>query len=245
MGLFAADASAAAAATPKDKRKTGLPTGRALVTGLGMTIAAQPILYSFRRCPYAMRARLALAISGVAFELREVKLSAKPLAMLEASPKGTVPVLVLANGGIIDQVIDQSLEIMRWALMRHDPEGWLARDDDLLIGMNDGAFKHALDRYKYPGRYDGDDLDHRASGLAFLERLDHRLRAAGQLCGPKRGLADMAIMPFVRQFAAVEPDWFADQALPHLKAWLAGHLASDLFQQIMTRAAPWSPEEVV
>lgn len=195
------------------------------------------LLYSFRRCPYAMRARLALAISGVPFELREVKLSAKPQAMLDASPKGTVPVLVLGDG----TVIDQSLEIMRWALMRHDPEGWLARDDEELIGTNDGAFKQALDRYKYPQRYEQDGLDHRALGLAFLGGLEQRLRETGQLCGDKRGLADAAIMPFVRQFAAVDPDWFAAQPLPHLQAWLAGHLASDLFQRIMIRAQPWAP----
>lgn len=195
------------------------------------------LLYSFRRCPYAMRARLALAISGVPFELREVKLSAKPQAMLDASPKGTVPVLVLVDG----TVIDQSLEIMRWALMRHDPEGWLARDDEGLIGTNDGAFKHALDRYKYPQRYEQDGLDHRALGLAFLRGLEQRLGEAGQLCGAKRGLSDAAIMPFVRQFAAVDPGWFAAQALPHLQAWLAGHLASDLFQRIMIRAEPWTP----
>ncbi|WP_245654065.1 glutathione S-transferase [Novosphingobium rosa] len=206
-----------------------------------MTTSAQPILYSFRRCPYAMRARLALSISGVPFALREVKLSAKPQAMLDASPKGTVPVLMLTDG----KVIDESLEIMRWALIQHDPEGWLERDDEQLVETNDGAFKHALDRYKYPQRYDDDHLDHRASGLAFLEELDQRLRSAAQLCGAERGLTDAAIMPFVRQFAAVEPDWFATQALPHLKGWLAGHLASDLFQQIMTRFAVWSPDDAV
>jgi glutathione S-transferase len=196
-----------------------------------------PILYSFRRCPYAMRARMALTISGVDVELREVKLSAKPRAMLEASPKGTVPVLVLPDG----MVIDESLDIMRWALGRHDPEGWLARDDAVLIAANDGGFKQALDRYKYPERYDGDVAGHRARGLAFLATLDDRLSAAGQLCGSARGLADAAIMPFVRQFAAVDSAWFAAQRLPHLKAWLARHLASDLFERIMVRSALWSP----
>ncbi|WP_343614837.1 glutathione S-transferase [Novosphingobium sp.] len=199
---------------------------------------ADPILYSFRRCPYAMRARLALTISGAAFALREIKLSAKPQAMLEASPKGTVPVLVLPDG----RVIDESLDIMRWALMRHDPEGWLARDDGALVTTNDGAFKHALDRYKYPERHDGDALTHRARGLAFLELLDRRLSTAGQLCGAERGLADAAIMPFVRQFAAVDRTWFDALPLPHLKRWLEQHLASELFDQIMQRFAPWSPD---
>mgnify|MGYP003365867862 CR=1 FL=1 len=196
-----------------------------------------PILYSFRRCPYAMRARMALTISGVGFDLREIKLSAKPQAMLDVSPKGTVPVLVLPDG----TVIDESLDIMRWALMQHDPEGWLGRDDPALITANDGGFKQALDRYKYPERYDHDAPTHRMRGLAFLEVLDHRLSAAGQLCGPSRGLADMAIMPFVRQFAAVDSAWFEAQTLPHLKSWLEGHLQSDLFERIMVRYAPWLP----
>ena len=198
---------------------------------------ALPVLYSFRRCPYAMRARLALVVSGTACALREVRLAAKPAAMLAASPKGTVPVLVLPGG----TVIAESLDIMRWALTGHDPEEWLRGDDPALIARNDGAFKHDLDRYKYPGRHGTDPLLHRASGLAFLYALDERLARAGQLCGPARGLTDAAIMPFVRQFAAVEPDWFQAQALPHLQAWLAGHLASPLFATIMLRLPPWVP----
>jgi glutathione S-transferase len=198
---------------------------------------ADPVLYSFRRCPYAMRARLALTVGAMRIDLREVKLGAKPQAMLDASPKGTVPVLVLPDG----RVIDESLDIMRWALMQCDPEAWLARDDRALIAQNDGAFKQVLDRYKYPERYDGDPLPHRAQGLAFLRLLDHRLRDAGQLCGPVRGLTDAAIMPFVRQFAAVDRAWFDARTLPFLKPWLADHLASDLFGQIMVRLAPWAP----
>lgn len=203
---------------------------------LPMTRPADPVLYSFRRCPYAMRARLALAVSGVRCELREVVLRAKPPEMLAASPKGTVPVLVLADGA----VIDESLDIMRWALARHDPERWLARGDAALIATNDGAFKRDLDRYKYPHRHGSDALAHRESGLAFLRELDARLAIDGQLCGAARGLADAAIMPFVRQFAATGPEWFAAQALPHLRAWLEGHLASDLFKAAMLRVPPWS-----
>ncbi|MEZ5742486.1 MAG: glutathione S-transferase [Sphingomonadaceae bacterium] len=202
-----------------------------------MTAQADPVLYSFRRCPYAMRARLALGISGTRCELREVKLSAKPEAMLEASPKGTVPVLVLADG----EVIDESLDIMRWALKRSDPERWLERDDPALVAMNDGAFKHDLDRYKYPERHGSDVLAHRAKGLAFLQELDDRLAAGGQLCGSTRGLTDAAIMPFVRQFAAVDRDWFDNLPLPSLRAWLSGHLSSGLFAAIMVRPKPWSP----
>ncbi len=184
-----------------------------------------------------MRARLALAVGGTLCELREVKLSAKPRAMLAASPKGTVPVLVLPDGA----VIDESLDIMRWALANGDPEGWLARNDPALIVANDGGFKHDLDRYKYPDRYGVDPLPHRDSGLEFLRDIDGRLADAGQLCGPARGFADAAIMPFVRQFAAIDREWFDTRPLPHLRVWLAGHLASGLFAAAMTRFAPWSP----
>ncbi|EIZ78319.1 hypothetical protein WSK_3064 [Novosphingobium sp. Rr 2-17] len=197
---------------------------------------ALPILYSFRRCPYAMRARLALAISGTACELREVKLSAKPPEMLQASPKGTVPVLILSDG----QVIDQSIDIMRHALARHDPEGWLDRDDPALIAANDGPFKHDLDRYKYPERHDTDPEMHRARGLDFLREIEGRLTASPYLCGTMRGLTDAAVIPFVRQFAAVDRDWFDVQTLPRLKAWLADYLASELFAAVMVRVPPWS-----
>jgi glutathione S-transferase len=202
-----------------------------------MNASTDPVLYSFRRCPYAMRARLALAVSGTRCELREVKLSAKPEAMLAASPKGTVPVLVVPGGN----VIDESLDIMRWALANRDPESWLAREDAALIAANDGAFKHELDRYKYPQRYGVDAIVHRERGLVFLRELDTRLTGKGQLCGHERGFTDAAIMPFVRQFGAVDRDWFDTQPLPHLKAWLAGHLQSNLFAEVMVRVTPWSP----
>ena len=184
-----------------------------------------------------MRARLALAIGGVRYELREVHLARKPAPMLAASPKGTVPVLVLDDGS----VIDESLLIMRWALTQNDPEDWLQRDDADLVALSDGPFKDDLDRYKYPDRHGSDALAHRERGLKFVSLLNQRLASAGQLCGAKRGIADAAIIPFVRQFAAVDSDWFAAQPIPHLKAWLAGHLGSSLFQAIMVRVAPWSP----
>lgn len=197
---------------------------------------AEPVLYSFRRCPYAMRARLALAISGTACELREVKLSNKPDALLAASPKGTVPVLVPQD----TQVIDESIDIMRWSLSRRDPEGWLDRDDKDLIAANDGPFKHDLDRYKYPDRHGSDSLAHRESALGFLGELDDRLAANGQLVEAKRGLTDAAIFPFVRQFAAVDRDWFGALPMPHLREWLSGHLESPLFKAIMVRHQPWA-----
>ncbi|MFN3818364.1 glutathione S-transferase [Blastomonas sp.] len=196
-----------------------------------------PILYSFRRCPYAMRARMAVLVSGQAVELREIVLRAKPQAMLDASPKATVPVLVLRDG----TVIDESLDIMRWALSLDDPEAWLAGDDAALIAANDGPFKHHLDRYKYPSRYDEDPLAHRDAGLAHLMMLEDRLQAQAHVCGDRRGLADIALFPFVRQFAATDADWFADQGLPRVQAWLAQMTGSDLFARCMLRVPPWQP----
>ena len=196
-----------------------------------------PILYTFRRCPYAMRARLAIAISGIACEQREVALSNKPAAMLAASPKGTVPVLHCIDG----LVIDESLDIMRWALAASDPEEWLLRDDPTLIAANDGGFKHDLDRYKYPERFGVDPIAHRESGLRFVHELERRLLRGGQMCGARRGLADAAIMPFVRQFAHVDRDWFDRQPVPAVQRWLSDHLASDLFAAIMLRRPRWVP----
>lgn len=194
-----------------------------------------PILYSFRRCPYAMRARLALLVSGTTYAHREVKLRDKPAEMLAASPKGTVPVLVLADG----QVIDESLDIMRWALTQHDPEQWLDGDDAALIASNDGAFKHHLDRYKYPERHHSDPLEHRAAALEILAILETRLTTQPWLCGATRTLTDAALMPFVRQFAAVDRDWFDAQPLPALHRWLATQLAAPLFAEVMRVHEPW------
>jgi glutathione S-transferase len=195
-----------------------------------------PVLYSFRRCPYAMRARMALWVAGITVELREVKLAAKPPELIAASAKGTVPVLVTGDG----TVIDQSLDIMRWALAQHDPEIWLAGDDPALIAANDGPFKHHLDRAKYPGRYEDDGSDHRMAALGLLLPLEARLRDAPYLTGETRSLTDAALFPFVRQFAAIEPDWFARQPLPRLQDWLEAHIASDLFAAIMPKFAPWA-----
>ena len=195
------------------------------------------ILYSFRRCPYAMRARFALAVSGTHVEMREVKLSAKPEAMLAVSPKGTVPVLILPDG----RVVDESIDIMRTTLARNDPENWLDRDDPDLIARNDGSFKHDLDRYKYPERHGSDALSHRSGALTFLNELECRLGKAPYLCGATWGLADAAILPFIRQFAGVDQGWFDTLTLPLLKAWLDTGLASQMFATIMVRLAPWAP----
>jgi glutathione S-transferase len=198
-------------------------------------MAKHPILYSFRRCPYAIRARLALLASGIVCEIREVKLSAKPAEMVAISPKATVPVLELPDG----RVIDQSLDIMRWALARNDPADWLERSDDVLIDRNDGPFKYHLDRYKYPDRHDGDPAEHRTAGLDLLRPLEERLGDSRYLCGDAMGLADAALMPFVRQFAETDRDWFDGLPLPHLQSWLRGLLDSSLFMAAMVRLAPW------
>jgi len=200
-------------------------------------VTGRPILYSFRRCPYAMRARLALMVSGTACTIREVKLSRKPAELIAASPKATVPVIVKADGG----VIEQSLEIMRWALERNDPEDWLAREDRALIEANDGPFKHHLDRYKYPHRHGSDPAEHRAAALDLLGALEERLASQANLCGDERGITDAAIFPFVRQFAETDRAWFDAQPLPGLQAWLRGHLSSPLFSAIMVRLEPWQP----
>ena len=201
-----------------------------------------PILYSFRRCPFAMRARMALLSSGVVCEMREVALRSKPAEMLAISPKGTVPVLQLPDG----QVLEQSLYIMLWALQRHDSEHWLAANDAqhadhlALVAACDGAFKAHLDRYKYPNRYDlPDGLAHRAQGSVFLELLDSTLARNVYLAGSAWGLPDAAIAPFVRQWAHTDPAWFVDQAWPKLQTWLNAWEGSASFDLLMRKYTPW------
>lgn len=217
-----------------------------LVDLMGATdgMALLPVLYSFRRCPYAMRARLALLAAGQACELREVVLRDKPQALREASPKATVPVLVQADG----LVIDQSLDIMLWALHRNDPLGWLRPDTGDLAGMlalvaeNDCEFKPLLDRYKYPQRHGTTDGSAaRDAALPHLARLQARLAATPFLFGAHATLADMALAPFVRQFAGVAPDWFAAQPWPQLQGWLRDWQASALFGRCMAQHPRWQP----
>ncbi len=197
---------------------------------------AETILYSFRRCPYAMRARMALSSSGMEYEHREVVLRDKPPEMLEVSPKGTVPVLITQPG----TVIEESLDIMRHALAMKDPEGWLERDDPELVAANDGPFKHHLDRYKYATRYnDVDPEEHRSEALDILRQLEARLAKDAYLCGARRGLADIAIFPFIRQFANADRTWFDAQSLPRLQDWLERLITSELFTGVMAKHAQW------
>lgn len=210
-----------------------------------MSPVSYPILYSFRRCPYAMRARLAIAASGQVCELREVVLRDKPQALLQASPKATVPVLIDEQG----QVIDQSLDVMLWALQRHDPQHWLAPTfQDLpamlaLIDQCDAGFKHHLDRYKYPDRYENANaIEHRDQAGLWLTHLETRLAGTPFLFGSQAALADMAIAPFVRQFAHTDRDWFDQQPWPALQRWLQAWQQSALFERVMVKFAPWTPD---
>jgi glutathione S-transferase len=199
------------------------------------------LLYTYRRCPYAMRARMALLQAGVAYQAHELSsLRDKPPAMLAVSPKGTVPVLVLVN----DEVLEQSWDIMRWAYAQTgDKDTWWARaqtpENQALLALCDGEFKGHLDRYKYPQRFD-DALSaaHHASQAVdvLLEPLEVPLKELPHLGGATPCAADIGIFPFVRQFAAVNPAWFEALPLPAVKAWLAGWLAHPLFEAAMVKA---------
>jgi glutathione S-transferase len=194
-----------------------------------------PVLYSFRRCPYAIRARLALASAGVTVELREVVLRDKPQALLEASPSATVPCLVA------EDVLDESLDIMLWALGRNDPEGLMAEPAPELIADFDGPFKRALDLTKYAVRYpDSDPEQTRAEAMEMLGALERRL-ADGWLFGDHPHLPDLAILPFVRQFAMIDKPRFDAQATPRVSAWLETFLSSDRLANVMQKRPAWQP----
>ena len=207
-----------------------------------------PLLYSFRRCPYAMRARLALYMCGQTVEFRELVLRNKPIHMVEISPKATVPVLQLSDG----QVIDESLDVMLWALFENDPALWLApqlgtRDQMMtLIRRCENEFKTHLDRYKYANRYeDADPAQHRSQALNFINELNGRLAETPYLFGTRPALADYAIAPFIRQFANTDKEWFTQTPYPALHTWLDWFLKSDPFTAIMEKLKPWQPEDEV
>jgi glutathione S-transferase len=179
---------------------------------------------------------MALDVSGQVYELREVVLRDKPPEMLRVSPKGTVPVLIDAGG----TVIDESLDIMLWALKRNDPERWLTSETDSLdamlslIARFDTHFKDHLDRYKYPTRFPGAAADAgRAGACLDMQTLETRLARAPYLCGARISLTDVAIAPFVRQFANVDTGWFAKQPWPSVQRWLATIITSERFAKIM------------
>ncbi|MEZ0231424.1 MAG: glutathione S-transferase [Methylophilaceae bacterium] len=201
------------------------------------------ILYSYRRCPYAMRARMALSYSGVRVEIREISLKDKPSHMLQISPKGTVPVLALENG----TVIDESLEIMHWALANNDPDDWLTRGNKIsietarqLISQNDLSFKKILDRYKYAIRFPEMSQDeYRTEGEQFLQSLELRLHENTYLLSDSLSITDIAIFPFIRQFASVDEAWFAKAPYPALRQWLERLSNSPLFVGVMQKYPTW------
>ncbi len=199
-----------------------------------------PILWSFRRCPYAMRARLAVLVSGVQTEFREILLKDKPAAFLKTSPKGTVPVLDTGT-----KVIAESRDVMLWVLHQNDPQNWLSQSDKTtaLIDINDGPFKAALDHTKYAVRFpDRDAAKDRADAAAFLQDLNTRLSHHTHLLGEPETMADPAIRPFVRQFANTDRPWFDAQDWPHLIRWLTAFETSDSFRAVMVKRPLWRPE---
>ncbi len=204
----------------------------------------RPILYSFRRCPYAMRARLGLLYAEITCELREVTLRNKPQEMIALSPKATVPVLQLASG----QVIDESYDIIKWAMTQNDPADWESSitQSDELVAENDGPFKSALDHYKYSACFpDHPPEYYRAQGEVFLKKLDQRLQDSLYLLGDSQTIADISIFPFIRHFAHVDRDWFFTAPYPHLQKWLQQFLDGVSFKAVMTKYSPWKPEDII
>ena len=202
--------------------------------------SSYPSLYSFRRCPYAMRARLGILFAELQVELREITLKNKPSQMLAISPKGTVPVLQLVDG----TVIEESREIMIWALEQQDPQGLLdaevLQQANALIDKNDNEFKYWLDRYKYADRHiDMTQTEYRHKGEIFLQVLEELLTKNPYLLGKTVTIADIGIMPFVRQFAHVDRDVFYSLPYPNLQRWLQDWLQHPFFLQTMTKFQPW------
>ena len=203
-------------------------------------MSSYPCLYSFRRCPYAMRARLGILFAQQQVELREVVLKNKPPQMLAISPKGTVPVLQLMDGS----VIEESREIMVWALEQNDPQNLLDEalrtQADELIDQNDNEFKYWLDRYKYADRHPQmSQADYRQKGEVFLQKLEDLLSQHRYLLGNKISVADIGVMPFVRQFAHVDREVFYNLPYPNLQRWLQNWLEHPLFVKAMTKFKPW------
>lgn len=206
-----------------------------------------PILYSFRRCPYAMRARMAIHYCQQRVELREVELKNKPSSMVECSPKATVPVLVLDS----QEVIDESLDIMFWSLENNDPDNWwkgLSQEQQqsilALIERNDNFFKHYLDRYKYADRYPEKSMsEYRAEAEVFIGQLEKRLNQNQFLLGDRITLADVAIFPFIRQFAFVDKPWFDQSQYKCIQVWLKQFLSVPLFTKVMEKYPIWNPED--
>ncbi len=207
-----------------------------------------PILYSFRRCPYAIRARMAIDVAGVAVDHREILLRDKPQAMLDASPKGTVPVLVLTDQESKAEVLEESLDVMLWSLRQADPENWLANEAEAVAWLEqlDRTFKPRLDAYKYGHRGTPEvEAENRDEAVQLLRQYDARLASAtkAHLFGDQRTLADVGTFPFIRQFAHHNREFFTSLGLANLEHWLADFLDSERFARVMTKRPLWRPEE--
>ena len=205
-----------------------------------------PILYSLQNCPYAMRARLALLLSEQPIIIRAIKLQNKPQCMLDASPKGEVPVLVLSKGTQPQLIIDESMDIMLWALAQNDPRDLLHKNDATqrevieLIRRADDEFKHPLEQYRAAKRYHRDsEVQWRQQCEVFIQALEIRISQQGFFVGNKASLADFALIPFMRQFGRVDRKWFAQTPYPNLKSWLAAQLQSQLYATMMTKHPLW------
>ncbi len=198
-------------------------------------ILIKPRLYTYRRCPYAIRSRLALYQAKIAYEPIEISLKHKSTEFLALSPKGTVPVLVDIDGA----VIEESLEIMLWALNQYDPECWLLNDENAsrkLIDENDFNFKKNLDRYKYADRFPEHSKEYyRSECEIFLNLLNDKLQSNNYLMVERISLADAAILPFVRQFSLVDEDWFLNSKYQELKKWLYNLINTQMFQEVMRK----------
>lgn len=212
---------------------------------LAMIKMTLPVLYSLRHCPFAMRARIAIFKSQKSVELRDVKLTSKPAAMLTASPKGTVPILVVSSS----QIIDESLNVMLWSLDQSDPDNLLqqhaASSSNLpqllaFIATYDDEFKACIERYKCAKRYHEPNLEEcRKACEVYTQDLEARLSKHNYVMGAKESLADIAILPFIRQFAKVERKWYVQAAYPNLKRWLNSYLQSAMFNKVMAQYPLW------
>jgi len=215
-----------------------------MTTASKREIETLPILYSLRNCPYAMRARIAIFKAKQTVYLRDLVLSNKPSEMMKASPKGTVPVLVLANG----TVIEESLEVMLWAFQQADPDNLMhnhinnAQSDMLmLINEFDTDFKTALEQYKCAKRYQEKNIiQQRELCQQYLERLEQRLTKHLFLMSDKESLADIALLPFIRQFAKVERQWYLQSPYPNVRQWLNNYLQSPMFTKVMATHPLWA-----
>ncbi len=203
-----------------------------------------PVLYSFRRCPYCIRAHMALKYSGIQVELREVDLKNMPEQALKLSQHATVPILVLADGS----VMDESWDILKWALKQNDPDNWLGDnnefllDAEILIETNDFSFKEDLDHYKYADRFPEHSKEHyRKAGEEFIGELEEMLANHQFLLSGRLTLADIGVFPYVRQFSLVDKDWFDQSPYSKVKKWLNSLIDCELFQDAFQKHDLWQP----